>query len=134
MAAVAAFRFLRPIPSTGAEFSPGGWSAAFGGRAGSLLQLDVAGGSPTPSATLRVDIAGIELGYEGPSGFRDDTTVFLTARQFDFDRVFEFIDQEDIGEPVLTDFILKTVTEVDANNTFEVLAVFAPGGIHPGHQ
>ena len=120
------FSIFAPNSINGAEFSPGGWSAAYGGRAGSLLQLDVAGGGPTPSATLRVDIAGIELGYEGPSGFRDDTTVFLTARQFDFGRVFEFIDEEDIGEPVLTDFILKTVTEVDPNNTFEVLAVFAP--------
>lgn len=120
------FSIFAPNSINGAEFSPGGWSAAYGGRAGSLLQLDVAGGGPTPSATMRVDIAGIELGYEGPSGFRDDTTVFLTARQFDFGRVFEFIDEEDIGQPVLTDFILKTVTEIDQNNTFEVLAVFAP--------
>ena len=47
------------------------------------LKLDVAGGSPTPSASLRVDIAGLELNYEGPSGIHDDTTVFLTARQFE---------------------------------------------------
>lgn len=120
------FSIFAPNSINGAEFSPGGWSAAFGGRAGSLLQLDVAGGSPTPSATLRVDIAGVELGYEGPSGIYDNTTVFLTARQFDFGRVFEFIDQEDIGQPRLTDFILKTVTELDLNNTIEVLAIAAP--------
>ena len=120
------FSIFAPNSINGAEFSPGGWSAAYGGRSGSLLQLDVAGGNPTPSASLRVDIAGIELGYEGPSGFHDDTTVFLTARQFDFGRVFEAIDEEDIGQPKLSDFIVKTVTKIDEGNTFEVLAVFAP--------
>ena len=120
------FSIFAPNSIAGAEFSPGGWSAAFGGRAGSLLQLNVASGAPSPSASLRVDIAGFELGYEGPSGFHDGTSVFLTARSFDFGRVFEQIDEEDIGQPELSDFILKTVTEIDANNSFEVLAVFAP--------
>ncbi len=120
------FSIFAPNSITGAEFSPGGWSAAYGGRAGSLLKLDVAGGSPTPSASLRIDIAGVEFGYEGPSGFHDDTTVFLTARQFDFGRVFEQIDEEDIGQPELSDFILKTVTDINDRNTFEVLAVLAP--------
>ncbi len=119
------FSIFAPNSINGAEFSPGGWSAAYGGRSGSLLQLDVVGGSPTPNASLRVDIAGIELGYDGPSGIHDDTTLFLTARQFDFGRVFEFIDEEDIGQPELEDFILKTVTEINANNTFEVLAIVA---------
>jgi len=120
------FSIFAPNSIQGAEFSPGGWSAAYGGRSGSLLKLDVVGGSPTPSASLRVDIAGFELGYEGPSGFHEDTTLFLTARSFDFGRVFEQIDEEDIGQPELSDFILKTVTEIDANNSFEVLAILAP--------
>jgi len=120
------FSIFAPNSIAGAEFSPGGWSAAYSGRAGSLLRLDVAGGSPTPSASLRIDIAGFELAYEGPSGFDDDTTVFATARQFDFGRVFEQIDEEDIGTPELTDVIIKTVTDIDNENTFEVLAIFAP--------
>ncbi|MEM8817741.1 MAG: carboxypeptidase regulatory-like domain-containing protein, partial [Pseudomonadota bacterium] len=120
------FSIFAPNSIAGAEFSPGGWSAAYGGRSGSLLKLDVVGGSPTPSASLRVDIAGFELGYEGPSGFHDGTSMFLTARSFDFGRVFEQIDEEDIGQPELSDFILKTVTEIDANNSFEVLAILAP--------
>ncbi len=120
------FSIFAPNSITGAEFSPGGWSAEFAGRSGSLLQLDVAGGGPTPSASLRVDIAGVEFAYEGPSGIDEDTTVFLTARQFDFGRVFEQIDELDIGQPELSDFILKTVTEIDPSNTVELLAVFAP--------
>lgn len=120
------FSIFAPNSITGAEFSPGGWSAEFAGRSGSLLQLDVAGGGPTPSASLRVDIAGVEFAYEGPSGIDEDTTVFLTARQFDFGRVFEQIEELDIGQPELSDFILKTVTDIDSVNTVELLAVFAP--------
>lgn len=120
------FSIFAPNSIEGAEFSPGGWSAAYSGRSGSLLQLDVVGGSPTPSASLRIDIAGFELGYDGPSGFHDDTTLFLTARSFDFGRVFDIIGEKDIGQPELSDFILKTVTEVDSRNSFEVLAIAAP--------
>lgn len=120
------FSIFAPNSIQGAEFSPGGWSAAYSGRSGSLLQLDVVGGSPTPSAYLRVDIAGLEFSYDGPSGIHDDTTLFLTARSFDFGRVFDFIDEGDIGTPELSDFILKTVTDLDARNSFEVLAILAP--------
>jgi len=120
------FSIFAPNSIAGAEFSPGGWSAAYGGRAGSLLRLDVAGGTPTPSASLRVDIAGVELGYEGPSGLHDETTMFFTARNFDFGRVFDIIDEQDIGQPELTDVVLKTVTELDARNTIEFLGIYAP--------
>jgi hypothetical protein len=120
------FSIFAPNSIAGAEFSPGGWSAAYGGRSGSLLKLDVAGGTPTPSASLRVDIAGFEFGYEGPSGLRDDTTMFLTARSFDFGRVFDQIDEKDIGQPELTDIVLKTVTKLDDINSIEFLGIFAP--------
>lgn len=120
------YSIFAPNSIASAEFSPGGWSAAYGGRSGSLLKLDVAGGSPTPSASLRVDIAGLELSYEGPSGIHDDTTLFLTARQFDFGEVFEMIDELDIGQPELTDIVLKTVTSVDPDNTIEFLGIYAP--------
>jgi hypothetical protein len=120
------FSIFAPNSIQGAEFSPGGWSAAYSGRSGSLLQLDVVGGSPTPSASLRIDIAGVEVGYDGPSGVHDGTTLFLTARSFDFGRVFDMIGEKDIGQPELSDFILKTVTEFDERNSFEVLAIVAP--------
>jgi hypothetical protein len=120
------YSIFAPNSIASAEFSPGGWSAAYGGRSGSLLKLDVAGGSPTPSASLRVDIAGLEFTYEGPSGIHDDTTVFLTARQFDFGRVFDMIEELDIGQPELTDIVLKTVTSLDPDNTIEFLGVYAP--------
>jgi len=120
------YSIFAPNSIASAEFSPGGWSAAYGGRSGSLLKLDVVGGSPTPSASLRVDIAGLELNYEGPSGIHDDTTMFLTARQFDFGNVFEMIEELDIGDPELTDVVLKTVTSLDSGDTIEFLGIYAP--------
>ena len=120
------YSIFAPNSIESAEFSPGGWSAAHGGPAGSLLKLDVAGGTPTPSASLRVDIAGLELMYEGPSGIHDDTTVFFTARQFDFGEVFDMIEELDIGDPELTDIVLKTVTSLDEDNTIEFLGIYAP--------
>ena len=120
------YSIFAPNSVASAEFSPGGWSAAYGGRSGSLLLLDLVGGSPTPTASLRVDIAGVELAYEGPSGLRDDTTVYFNARQFDFGRVFEEIEELDIGDPELTDVVFKSVTQLDADNTLEFLAIVAP--------
>ncbi|WP_177168877.1 TonB-dependent receptor [Thalassotalea agarivorans] len=120
------FSIFAPNLIAGAEFSPGGWNAAYGGKSGSLLQLNVAEGKSSPTASLRVDIAGVEVGYEGPSGIHKDTTVLFNARQLDFGRLFDIIGENDIGTPVLTDVILKTVTQIDDNNKLSFLALYTP--------
>jgi len=118
------FSIFAPNTIASAEFQPGGWRAAQGGRNGSLLQLELAGGNPA-SATARaqLDLAGVELGYEGPSGVRDDTTLFVSARSLDFERLFETIDNEDIGAPSLADLIAKVVSEPAPDHRLEVLAI-----------
>ncbi|MEM6514333.1 MAG: TonB-dependent receptor [Pseudomonadota bacterium] len=120
------YSIFAPNAVAGAEFSPGGWSAQFGGQKASLLQLELVDGAPSPIASMRVDLAGLEFQYEGPSGFHDDTAMFVQARQFDFGQLFETIGQEDIGSPVMTDVIVKTNTQIDANDEFEFLAIYAP--------
>ncbi len=110
-----------------AEFQPGGWHAAYGGKAGSLLKLDVAEGNPeTASYTARIDVAGLEVGYDGPSRIHDDTTLLFSARQLDFGRVFDTIGIDDIGDPKLTDVILKTRTDTSNGDTIKFLAIYAP--------
>lgn len=110
-----------------AEFQPGGWNAAYGGRAGSLLKLEVAeGNAETPSYSTRLDLAGLEIGYDGPSRIHDDTTLLFSARQLDFGRLFETIGIDDIGEPKLTDVILKTRTETGSGDTIKFLGIYAP--------
>ncbi len=117
------FSIFAPNVISGAEFSPGGWSAAYGGKAASLLKLEVADGNPSPSASLRFDLAGYEIGYDGPIGITEDATLLVSARQLDFGSLFETIDELDIGEPVLRDIIVKSVTPINQNNTLEILLI-----------
>lgn len=110
-----------------AEFQPGGWSSAYGGKAGSLLKLEVAEGNPDSAAySARLDLAGVEVGYDGPSRFHDNTSVLFSARTYNFGWLFEAIGEEDIGTPKLTDVILKTSTQVSPQDKVQFLAIYAP--------
>ncbi len=110
-----------------ASFYPGGWEAAYGGKSGSLLKLNVAEGNlDTPYTTLRLDIAGWEAGYEGPSRILDNTSLLLSARQYDFSRIFDLVGAEDIGTPELTDVILKTTSRWGTDTQFNLLMIHAP--------
>jgi len=120
------FSIFAPNSVAGAEFSPGGWGAAYGGRAGSLLRLELAEGGLTPVTSVRLDVAGAEFTYDGPSGFDDDTSVFFTARRFDFGNLFELIGQDAIGTPKVTDIILKTSTELSGGDELQFLVIHAP--------
>jgi 5-hydroxyisourate hydrolase-like protein (transthyretin family) len=115
------FSIFAPNVISGAEFSPGGWGPAYGGRAASLLKLEVAGGNPSPSASLRFDLAGYEVGYDGPAGITKDSTLLISARRLDFGAFFKTIEELDIGEPVLRDIIVKSVIPINQNHTFEIL-------------
>lgn len=120
------FSIFAPNSVAGAEFSPGGWGAAYGGRAGSLLRLDLAEGGLTPVTSLRLDVAGAEFTYDGPSGIHDNTSVFFTARRFDFGNLFDLIGQEAIGTPRVTDIILKTTTQLSERDELQFLLIHAP--------
>ena len=117
------FSIFAPNVISGAEFSPGGWGPAYGGRAASLLKLEVAGGNPSPSASLRIDIAGNEFGYDGPAGITEGSTLLVSARELDFGDFFEDIEELDIGNPVLSDIIVKSVIPINQKHTFEILLV-----------
>lgn len=117
------FSIFAPNVISGAEFSPGGWGPAYGGRAASLLKLDVAGGNPSPSASLRLDLAGYEVGYDGPVGITDDATMLFSARRLDFGKLFETIEELDIGNPILRDIVVKSVIPLNQKNTLEVLLI-----------
>lgn len=117
------FSIFAPNVISGAEFSPGGWGPAYGGKTASLLKLEVADGNPSPSASLRLDLAGYEVGYDGPAGITDDSTLLVSARRLDFGAFFETIEELDIGAPVLRDVIVKSVMPVNEDHTVEVLLI-----------
>ena len=117
------FSIFAPNVISGAEFSPGGWGPAYGGRTASLLKLDVADGNPSPSASLRLDLAGYEVGYDGPAGITEDSTLLVSARRLDFGAFFETIEELDIGEPLLRDVIVKSVMPINEDHTVEILLI-----------
>ncbi|HWL63572.1 MAG TPA: TonB-dependent receptor [Steroidobacteraceae bacterium] len=109
-----------------ARFSPGGWRAAEGGKNGSLLDLEIARGNfASSTAGVRLDIIGIEADYDGPSYVADNTSLLLSARKFDFNKLFKAIGENDIGSPRLTDVIVKTVTDLGNDHRIELLAIHA---------
>ncbi len=109
-----------------ARFSPGGWRAAEGGKNGSLLDLEIARGNfASSTAGVRLDIIGIEADYDGPSYVAGNTSLLLSARKFDFNRLFKAIGENDIGTPSLTDVIVKTATDLDNDHRIELLAIHA---------
>lgn len=120
------YSIFAPNIIAGARFSPGGWRAAEGGKNGSLLDLEIARGNfASSTAGLRLDIIGLEADYDGPVYVADNTSVLLSARRFDFNRLFKAIGENDIGSPRLTDVILKTVTDVNEDHRVELLAIHA---------
>ncbi|MFC3096173.1 TonB-dependent receptor [Alteromonas sediminis] len=120
------YSIFAPNIINGAEFQPGGWSAAYGGKAGSLLKLSVASGNSEQSTyTGLFDFAGFEAGYEGPNPLTQDGTMLLSLRQQDFGRLFDIIGIEDIGSPKNTDLIFKTSTSLNADTDLETLLIYA---------
>lgn len=82
-----------------------------------------AGRCRRPSASLRIDLAGFEIGYDGPAYIKEGSTLLFSARQLDFGQLFKTIDEPDIGDPELRDVILKSVVPVNEDHTLEVLLI-----------
>lgn len=110
-----------------AEFRPGGWESAYGGANGSLLKLHLADGNEeTAFTSLKLDLAGGELLYDGPSKAFTNTSVLLSLRHYNFGWLFDLIGEEDIGTPRLSDFIFKSVTRLNERTTLKLLALYTP--------
>ena len=108
------------------RFSPGGWRASEGGKLGSLLELEVAAANKVSSTVAaQLDFGGFETSYEGPSYVADNTSVLFSARTFDFSTILDATGENDTGVPKLSDFVLKSVTELNTEHRFELLAIRA---------
>lgn len=120
------YSIFAPNIVNSATFQPGGWGPRYAGKAGSLLELEVAKGNPeTATFTANLDIAGPELGYSGPSGFHKDTSFLFSARHLDFTTLFETVGLDDIGKPKLSDIIFKSSSQLGDASTLEFLAIYA---------
>ena len=110
-----------------AEFQPGTWQAAYGGANGSLLKLSIAeGNEETPFTSIKADLAGAEILYDGPSYVLENTSVLLSLRHYNFGWLFDIIGEETIGTPKLTDLLFKSTTQINDRSVLKVLALYTP--------
>ena len=121
------FSIFAPGVIKKANFQAGGFSAIYGGKFSSFLDLKIKEGN-TENLTIdgRIDVLGWEVNFDGPLSLVKNTSMFLSARHQDFTRILELTGQKELGSPRFTDIILKTTTEVNANNKLSFLAIYAP--------
>jgi hypothetical protein len=119
------FSIFSPVLIDQADFQGGGFGARYGGKNASVIELKIKEGNQEDiTADARYDILGWELNYNGPT-YLPKTSTMLSLRHNDFKNVLKLIDQEEQGHPWFTDVIFKTTTEVDPNNKFSILGIYA---------
>ena len=120
------FSIFAPGTVEDANFQGGGFSAQHGGKYSSLLDLTISEGNlQTPTIDGFVDLLGWEFNYSGPSYVHDKTSLFISARRQDFDRILELTNQEDVGSPAFTDIFVKTATQLSPRHKISLLSIFA---------
>lgn len=121
------FSMFAPGVIDDAKFQAGGFGAEYGGKTASVIDLKIKEGN---RESCRVngtyDLLGWEINYDGPTYLLDNTSIFLSARNQNFDSMLEMVDQKDVGQMEFTDLIVKTVTEISPNHRLSLLGIYAP--------
>ena len=121
------FSIFAPGTVEEANFQGGGFSAVNGGKFSSLLSLTIREGNfESPTVDARYDLIGWEVNYNGPTYLQENTSLYLSARHQDFERILDITGQKDLGQPSYTDIILKTTTRINSNHKVTVLGIYAP--------
>lgn len=121
------FSIFAPNLIAEANFQAGGFSARYGGKNASFVNLKIKEGNRenfTMNGTY--DLLGWEYNYEGPTYFLPTTTLVVSARHQDFKNVLNLTGQKDLGHPRFTDIIIKTTTDIDAKHRISLLGIMAP--------
>lgn len=121
------FSIFAPNLIEEARFQAGGFSAVYGGKLASFLDIKIKEGNrQTPTVDGRFDVTGWELNYDGPLALAANTSLVLSARHTNFTRILDMTGQDDLGRPRFDDLILKTTTELSARHKISLLGIFAP--------
>ncbi|MBK7866470.1 MAG: hypothetical protein IPJ75_05485 [Ignavibacteriales bacterium] len=110
-----------------ASFQAGGFSARYGGRNSSVVDLRIKEGSfddLTFNGTY--DVLGWEFNYDGPSYIADNTSILLSARHQDFRNILRWTGQKDLGDPSFTDILFKSTTKFGNNHKLSIIGIFSP--------
>lgn len=110
-----------------ANFQGGGFSARYGGKNASYIKLKIKEGNKD-NFTLSgyYDLLGGGIDYSGPTYINKNTSLIVSARHLNFDKVLEITGQDDLGHTGFTDLIVKSTTQVDRNNKVSFLGIWAP--------
>lgn len=121
------FSIFTPGVIDEANFQAGGFSARYGGKNASFVDLKIKEGNKE-SATMNgtYDVLGWEVNYDGPSYIHKNTSLLFSARHQNFKTILDMTGQSDLGYPSFTDILVKTTTEMDAANKVSVLGIFSP--------
>lgn len=110
-----------------AAFQAGGFSARYGGKSASFVDIKIKEGNrTTPTVNGSFDFIGWEFNYDGPSGFHDRTGIVFSARHQDFTNILRWTGQKDLGQPRFSDFVLKTTTDINDRNKISLLGIYSP--------
>jgi len=109
------------------RFQAGGFSAAYGGKLASFLDLKLREANQQ-DATIdgRFDITGWEVNYDGALKGIANSGVLLSARHTNFTRILELTGEDEFGRPRFTDLIFKTTTHLNARHKVSILGIHAP--------
>jgi hypothetical protein len=120
------FSIFAPNLVERAEFQAGGFSAIYGGRNASLLNLTIREGNPEDrTIDGRVDVLGQEVNISGPLGLGRNSGLLLSVRHEDFTRILEWTGQGEFGSPRFLDIISKATTDVGRNDRLSVLGILS---------
>ena len=121
------FSIFAPNLIEEARFQGGGFSAVYGGKLASFLDIELKEGNrQTPTVDCRFDLTGWEVNYDGPLREPKNTSLVFSARHTDFTRILDFTGQDDLGRPRFRDWIVKTTTELNPRHKISLLGIFAP--------
>lgn len=121
------FSIFTPGVIDEANFQAGGFTARYGGKNASFVDLKIKEGNKesfTVNGTY--DVLGWEMNYDGPSYLHEQTSVLLSARHQNFKTILDMTGQSDLGYPSFTDILLKTTTEINPQNKISILGIYSP--------
>lgn len=121
------FSIFAPNIIEEAHFQAGGFSAIYGGKLASFLDIRIKEGNrQNPTIDGRFDITGWELNYDGPIAVAKNTSLVFSGRHTDFTKILNLTGQDDLGRPRFNDWIVKTTTEINSRHKISLLGIFAP--------
>lgn len=109
-----------------AYFQTGGFPARYGGKNSSIINLGIKEGNYNDlTLSGHYDFLGWEANYDGPVYITQNSGLIISARQINFERLFNLIDEKGHGVPEFTDVIIKSTTDIDPNNKVSLLGIYA---------